>query len=456
MNARASQIGMHDTEFTNPPGVDNGDPKSTAYDMYLLAREAMKNALFRDLVGTTSYTFPQLALAGEAGIYKEISNTINYGWLQQLQARDPRIIGLKPGSTPAAGNTGVVAARQSVAPYRLAFANGFGWRDVTSSYRYDALAKLAQLGLKNCDPEFQLPVDISGTFAETTWHFTEPDQIGALAAALDPTFTAGDRGEETTIVVHPAVSAPPAGSKWDLQVQYRSLFPIKPGAAAIQGIRSFQGHGGITLRNLERRPVALSCSVSHPNNSIQTMVLDPGEMFTIPPFPGRAPASRPDFELKIQNHDNADVLLALDIHNYGFTVDFNATPAFQQKLIRSPRTVRDSINITMAPIGRIALPQRFAVALNAPRNGHGYRPKIVVTHCAVHPAGNGKLGIRLDWSCPSGFYDGFNILAQDGLEWKSVWNQLDRATVGSDFQHSWSGRLPDSTMKFFRVEGVPK
>ncbi len=50
MNARAARIGMGDTFFTNPPGVDTDDPYSSAYDMWLLAHTAMQNPLFRGIV----------------------------------------------------------------------------------------------------------------------------------------------------------------------------------------------------------------------------------------------------------------------------------------------------------------------------------------------------------------------------------------------------------------------
>lgn len=43
MNDRARQIGMNDTNFVTPSGLDDKDHYTTAYDMALLAREAMKN-----------------------------------------------------------------------------------------------------------------------------------------------------------------------------------------------------------------------------------------------------------------------------------------------------------------------------------------------------------------------------------------------------------------------------
>ncbi|MBK8232396.1 MAG: hypothetical protein IPK72_17905 [Candidatus Eisenbacteria bacterium] len=56
MNARAAPLGMDDTFFTNPAGLDAGGPYSTAADMALLARAAMENPLVREVVKRTEHT----------------------------------------------------------------------------------------------------------------------------------------------------------------------------------------------------------------------------------------------------------------------------------------------------------------------------------------------------------------------------------------------------------------
>ncbi len=54
MNRRAAQIGMSDTHFVNPSGLDADGHYSTAYDMALLTREALKNTDFREMCGMKS------------------------------------------------------------------------------------------------------------------------------------------------------------------------------------------------------------------------------------------------------------------------------------------------------------------------------------------------------------------------------------------------------------------
>ena len=54
MNKRAAQIGMTDTHFVNPSGLDAPGHYTTAYDMALLTREALKNDTFRAICGMQS------------------------------------------------------------------------------------------------------------------------------------------------------------------------------------------------------------------------------------------------------------------------------------------------------------------------------------------------------------------------------------------------------------------
>jgi D-alanyl-D-alanine carboxypeptidase (penicillin-binding protein 5/6) len=56
MNQEAAALGLKDTHFVNPSGMDASGHYSSAYDMAMLARYAMHNATFRDLAGATSYS----------------------------------------------------------------------------------------------------------------------------------------------------------------------------------------------------------------------------------------------------------------------------------------------------------------------------------------------------------------------------------------------------------------
>ena len=51
MNRRAEEIGAVDTHFTNTHGLTDPQHYTTAYDIYLILREAMKDPRFREIAG---------------------------------------------------------------------------------------------------------------------------------------------------------------------------------------------------------------------------------------------------------------------------------------------------------------------------------------------------------------------------------------------------------------------
>lgn len=57
MNQKASEIGLHDTNFTNPHGLDAEDHYSTAYDLARLTAYALKDPVFRQVVSTKTIIF---------------------------------------------------------------------------------------------------------------------------------------------------------------------------------------------------------------------------------------------------------------------------------------------------------------------------------------------------------------------------------------------------------------
>ncbi len=74
MNQEAAALGLKDTHFQNPSGMDEDGHYSSAYDMAMLARYAMRNDTFRSLAGTLSYTGdgfgPMHNLNRLLGVYK--------------------------------------------------------------------------------------------------------------------------------------------------------------------------------------------------------------------------------------------------------------------------------------------------------------------------------------------------------------------------------------------------
>jgi len=59
MNQKATEIGMTNTEFANPHGLDDHENHySTAYDMAILTQYAMENEKFREIFGTKIHRAP--------------------------------------------------------------------------------------------------------------------------------------------------------------------------------------------------------------------------------------------------------------------------------------------------------------------------------------------------------------------------------------------------------------
>ncbi len=52
MNEKAKYLGLRNTHFSNPAGLDNGAQYSTTRDLAILAKYAMKNPIFATVVGT--------------------------------------------------------------------------------------------------------------------------------------------------------------------------------------------------------------------------------------------------------------------------------------------------------------------------------------------------------------------------------------------------------------------
>ncbi|MDO4544941.1 MAG: D-alanyl-D-alanine carboxypeptidase family protein [Bacillota bacterium] len=66
MNERAVRCGAENTNFTNANGLNTygqENHKTTAYDIAMISKEAMKNQMFRKLVSTVKYTIPATDLS---------------------------------------------------------------------------------------------------------------------------------------------------------------------------------------------------------------------------------------------------------------------------------------------------------------------------------------------------------------------------------------------------------
>ena len=102
MNEEAARIGAVDTHFVNPHGLHDTDHYTTAYDLYLIFQEAMKDPRFREITGTTAYT-----ASYRDGDGQTVTKTWKGGnWFMTGERETPEgitVIGGKTGTTQAAG-----------------------------------------------------------------------------------------------------------------------------------------------------------------------------------------------------------------------------------------------------------------------------------------------------------------------------------------------------------------
>lgn len=109
MNQRAQELGMKNTHFVNPHGLHNADHYSTASDIYIMAKEAMTHAPFREIVSTGSYTTAATNLSEPRVLYNTNGLLARYKYAGYVYSGT---IGIKTGSTPQAGYCLVAAAKK--------------------------------------------------------------------------------------------------------------------------------------------------------------------------------------------------------------------------------------------------------------------------------------------------------------------------------------------------------
>lgn len=101
MNQRASALGLNDTHFTNPHGLDSPDHYTTARELALIASEALKNDTFKEIVSTKKAT-----LTNADGDVRLVTNH------NKLLSMYEGAIGVKTGFTKKSGRSLVGASER--------------------------------------------------------------------------------------------------------------------------------------------------------------------------------------------------------------------------------------------------------------------------------------------------------------------------------------------------------
>ena len=156
MNAQAAELGLSDTQFANPHGLDADGHFTTARELAILTCHALKDPLIRKIVGTGKATIPH-------GDVPDARLLVNHNRLLRTY---PGAIGVKTGFTKKSGRCLVSAAeRDGVELVAVTLNAPDDWRDHAAMLDYGFAQYEPVSLLRTGDAVCSLPV--TGGTAET-------------------------------------------------------------------------------------------------------------------------------------------------------------------------------------------------------------------------------------------------------------------------------------------------
>ena len=189
MNRTAEAYGCTNTHFANPNGLHDPNHYTTARDMAIIAREAMKNETFREIAATLSYPMPQtnkqrartLTLRDNSFMTPGTEDNPNKYYY-------PYGIGIKTGFTNAAGYCYVGAAEKDgveLISVVLAAGQRGRWADTIKlmDYGFSQYVNVTPIDLYAMNPI---------TIQTTNYSLSDSDmgRLALLCQPADPTKTA--------------------------------------------------------------------------------------------------------------------------------------------------------------------------------------------------------------------------------------------------------------------------
>ncbi|MCL6478706.1 MAG: D-alanyl-D-alanine carboxypeptidase [Peptococcaceae bacterium] len=113
MNSEARAIGALNSNFVNPHGLHDPDHYTTAGDLALIAREAMKNSVFREIAGTYQYRVQRVLPRPVKGVPQEDFVNHNKMLWPGSRFKYEGATGIKTGFTDEAGQCLVASASRN-------------------------------------------------------------------------------------------------------------------------------------------------------------------------------------------------------------------------------------------------------------------------------------------------------------------------------------------------------
>ena len=197
MTNKAKELGATSTNFANPNGLFDKNHYTTARDMSLIAKYAMKNVKFRDIVSTIRYSIPA---TNKRELRDYIANGNQLIW-KGGQYKYPYAIGIKTGYIPQSGNCLVSAAKKNGVELIAVVLKANGKVMYTEStklfnYGFDNFSK------KNVMTKGQIVTTASVEKTGQKFNLTAEKDVSLLLKA-------GEENQiKTTIVVNPNLQLP--------------------------------------------------------------------------------------------------------------------------------------------------------------------------------------------------------------------------------------------------------
>jgi serine-type D-Ala-D-Ala carboxypeptidase (penicillin-binding protein 5/6) len=171
MNRKADSMGLENTHFENPAGLDSPEHYSSARDMAEIARAAMQYPEFRDIVDTEQATIS--TQSREIEVFNTNDLLYTYG----------PAIGMKTGTSPEAGPSLVAAAKEGDESYVAVVLDANG-----DQYRFTAAQKALDFAFADYEREALVRED--QVYEKVDLPFRREESVG-LAAAEDVPGLAG-------------------------------------------------------------------------------------------------------------------------------------------------------------------------------------------------------------------------------------------------------------------------
>ncbi len=189
MNDQASELGLENSRFESPAGLDTGGNYSSARDLAILTRVALEYPLFAEIVATTDATI------STQNREIEIFNT------NQLLTTYPPATGVKTGTTPEAGANLVASAEANDESYI-----GVILGAVDSDERFQGAQTILEYGFGRYDRDPLVNQD--EVYEELTLPYRRGQSVELVAA--EDVAAPVDRNSEVELQATTTEEAPPS------------------------------------------------------------------------------------------------------------------------------------------------------------------------------------------------------------------------------------------------------